>query len=777
MTAWGGWHYTGGNGMRVGADWAIDGVDTNTGTFHVHYWWYVQTQYNYSGDVQALNFSGWYGGSQGYTLSSGHNGITLVAERDAYYNYSTWGSSPGNIQVTAQVSGAYNGSTPSLFLDIPIYARPYAPPYSPWPVSAVRNSDTSSTVSWGIRSDAQRPWTSVTVDIDMYTPQGWVWGGNYVTAAVVDGGAASFTHNSLADNRLIAWRVRSNNSVGNSGFEYTNWVYMTPAAPSNVHAVLGPTGATIPITWQINHYSATATTQVIERSVGGGAWTQVASGLAWNATSWEDPSPGGGTNQYRVRSSNNGNGGAALLSGWGTSNVVSTVVPPLAPTLLAPDGASRDLWYVGATLTWQHNPGADFAAQTHYTIEVSSDGGGTWTALAGATNVASAVSSHTVAPGVLANGVTYLWKVKTQGGTTAAFGPFSASATISAETTPTVTLTQPDDPTLSLPLVTAWTYNQDQSVPQTAWEANLYAADGITLLEARSGTGTTAQTTFQYAVLDQTDYVVKVRAMSGSSMWSAWATAETTIDLPPPAPTTLVATYQPCTGTMSLSLTSALPGAGEVGVESLVVERRVAGGDWVVLARDVDPTTTMLDVIPLTNGLNEYRVTGVSSAPSTLVNPVVQVQGTDGQTPRTDGLWVFLAYGPGFSQVLRVHNDLDIQDAPGRVQAGQSFLGRRKPTLLAGVGVSRDLAVSASLRWRDPCTSTDACRFDSPPGDWVQAGQEAEVVCYRDFTGRRLFGMLSGVSVHDETWPGNATLGFKVTEMDYAEVTGVLTGS
>lgn len=768
IAVWSNWSPAGSNSMRVGADYTIDPVDTNTATFHIHYWFYVQTQYTYSGDVQALNFAGWFGGSQGYTLSSPPNGVTLVAERDAYYNYVDWGSNPGNIQVSATVSGAYNGSAPSLFLDIPIWTRPYAPPNPPPATDFHRDSDTQIWCSWTSGATGQRPWTSVSIDKQGFGTAGW---GPWVGVATVHSPGVAFADNAVTTNKIWAYRIRSNNTVGTSAWVYPTWVYTTPAAPTLVKAVLGPTGTTIPITWKINHYSAASTTLVIERSVAGGAYAGVASGLAWNTTTWTDPTPGAGTNQYRIRSSNNGNGGAALTSAWATSNVVATVVAPLAPTQLAPSGTAVDVQYVGATLTWLHNPGGDFAAQSHYTIETSDDGGAVWDPLV--TNVASAVSSHTLAAGVLTNGVTYLWRVKTQGGTTAAFGPFSTAATFTAETTPTATLTAPVDPLVALPLSTTWVYNQDESVPQAAWEARLYAADGATLLEQQTGSGTTDNTPFAYPVTDGVTYVVAVRVQSGSGMWSAWATTTTTVDLPPPAPVHIEPTYDPCTGVMVLYLWSEVPDVGEVAVDYVTVERRVAGGDWVVIARDIAVPTTILDMLPLTNGLNEYRVTSFSTTPSVVVNPIVTAAGTDGGTGSP--LWAFVSYGQGFSTVLRVRGDLNIQDKPSRVQNEQPFLGRRKPVLLTGIGISRQLSVSGSLRYADPCPPEDTCRYDSPPNDWLDAAWNAGVVAYRDYTGRRFFASID-LQVTDGWWSGNASLSMTLVEVDYVELGGVLFG-
>ena len=767
MTVWGNWHYTGGNGLRVGADWSIDPVDTNTGTFHVHVWYYLNTQYNYSGDVMSLNFSGWIGGSQGFTLNSGHNGVHLIAERDLYYNYTTWGSSPGNIQVNAQISGAYNGSTPSLFLDFPIYARPYAPPNNPNGVNAWRDaSGTSASIVWNGPVDAQRPYTAVTIQHQTWSTAGWSGWYEQVTLETA-GGPGAFVWDGLADNRIHAFRIIAHNQVALSGWVDAPWVYFTAAAPTNVTSSLS--GSTIVTSWVNHHYSGIPhVTLRIERSVAGGPWVQVATGLAEQTSSWTDPSPGGGANQYRVKTFVDREGG--LSSAWATGNVVSTVVPPLAPTMLWPNGAAIDVANSGVTLSWVHNSGADYAAQTHYTIETSANGGTSWQPLV--TNVASGVSSHTVAAGVLTNGVTYLWRVRTQGGTTAAFGPFSAGATIIAQSRPVLTLdpAQPANPTVQLPLGVGWIYGQDQGVAQAGWVAELYAADGTTLLEQRSGFDTTTFVPFTFPVVDGATYVVRAQVMSGSGLWSAWASRTTTVDLPPPAAVTVTTAYDQCGSTMAVTMVPASPAVGEVPVATMDLERRVPAGEWVTLVRGLVGAVTVLDPVPVTNGVNAYRVTAWSTAPSVRVTPVVQGIGTDGSPGA--GLWVSLAWGPGFHTLARVHGDVSIEEAASRVVKAQPFLGRAKPVLLAGTNTTRTVNVSGTIRYSLPCPA-GGC-LDTGPAGWTGAAQGAEVVCYRDYTGRRLFGLLSGISVVEGVYPGHASVSFTITEIDYVEKAGVV---
>jgi hypothetical protein len=192
----------------------------------------------------------------------------------------------------------------------------------------------------------------------------------------------------------------------------------------------------------------------------------------------------------------------------------------------------------------------------------------------------------------------------------------------------------------------------------------------------------------------------------------------------------------------------------------------------VLIARGVEVPAEIIDPLPITNGLNEYRVTAVSATPTYSVTEPIAVQGTDGLNPATDGLWVWLTFVNDFGVSLRVHGDLDIEVESGRTAATQHFLGRPKPVLL--LGANTDLVVSASgtLRFDTLCEvlDPDNCLFDSHPHLWTAAGLVAEMVCYRDFTGRRIFGMLSPVNVKDVLWPGHAAVSFVVTQADFVEV-------
>jgi hypothetical protein len=400
-----------------------------------------------------------------------------------------------------------------------------------------------------------------------------------------------------------------------------------------VTASINEAGTQIAIDWTQNQYWWASVTFVVERSVNGGAWTVVAPSLDYTTTGWVDTAPGGGSNQYRVKAVATG-----LSSGYGTSNTVTTIVPPLAPTGLSPNGSTVDLANTAVTLKWTHNPGTDGAKQSHFTIEYSSNGGSSWSTLAN--NIASTVAQYAIPAGTLAN-ATYLWRVRTQGSTGAAYGPNSANATLIGSSTPTVTIDtdQLGPTTTSLPLSVTWAYNQDEGSAQASWEAVLYAADGVTQLEFQSGSGTTDTATFTYPVADQNGYVVAVRAKSAAGIWSDWATASTFVELPVPAGATITPTYLECFGATTLHIEPDEPALIGADRENLVTNpafRTLSAGSPVEVRRNYIPNPAFR----ATSGTVEARRNRALNPSYRLTSGTVTVRTNLGVNPSSEsGAW------------------------------------------------------------------------------------------------------------------------------------------
>lgn len=964
------------SGLRVGIEVTNTAVSNSSSSVTFTFKVYTQNYLAYTGDSQGLTFGGGGGsGSVSFSNSSATGAVVLRATRTYTYNYpsTSYGSSPGGISFSATSTGAFDGTNASKSIVATVPARPYAVPARPTGVLITRNSDTQATLTWSRAATTGAPYTSQTIQYRYWTGTAW---SAWMTAATATSTATSYVRTGLQANNIYQFQIRANNSVGSSIYTASNGIMMTPAAPSNVVSAVSASGTQITTTWTRNHvvpYSPYVTTYTIQRSVNGAAYAALASGIT--TESYTDNSPGAGTNRYKVLATTTYP--PNLSSAYVEGNTVSTIVPPLAPTLLTPNGAVVDLTQP-LTFTWQHNPGADGAAQTMFRLQYSANGGGTWQNLV--SDVASSAGTYTMPGGTLPNQATpYQWQIRTMGVASAGYGPYSTTATFTGSSAPTTNITAPTASTTAIPLTVTWTYAQAQSSPQAQWWVTLFADDGVTVLETKTGTGTALSTTFAYAVEDGKTYYVQQQSKSAAGVLSAVDTQVTTISLPVPAPATVTPEYQPCTGTMALHLeglapasvvgtrtnlllnpgpnlpsgsnwasnsaggtaaisypvegespsglcaklswtvaattpsaqlrmaagtgtsgrpvvagttypvmgtfktsmagqtwalraafytaagasisdvviasaspdanttfslsgtvvapataafvlpylgqtggpnmgvgewvrgwsalleaaatvtnyfdgstpdistvvyswtgaagasTSTAVGRSEVAAIAAIVERRINGGEWVKLGQIALPND-LIDTVPLTNGLNEYRATSVSSVPSYNVGPAVEAYGTDGQVRGNCDQWVFVSYGPGFSNILRTHSNLKITSASSRVRASQAFLGRKKPRLAVGQNTNKEIGVQATLHWDDFNTVDDDCYYDSPPIDWETMSEDADIVCYRDYTGRRIFGMLSDVNCEEVRWRGWSSVSFSVTEDYYVEAYGEAVG-
>lgn len=312
--SWSAWHYAGNNGMRVGIDaHSGSGVDTNSGSFSflVNYW--TGNQYNYN-DNMVLTYTN---GSLSFnnTQSSGTS-TQRVTNAGYTHTYTTWGpGSAGTYTVSCSISGAYNGSTPSHSVAVAIPERPYAAPSAPTGVTATRNSDSQVTVAGTHPSSGQRPVSTMTIQMRTYT--GSTWSG---WSTVYTGTGTSKAITGLSANHIYDFQMRLNNSVGSSAFvAAAAYVYMTPAAPSSVAANVS--GPNVVVTWASSAYTSSTVTHKVQRKIGAGAWTDVASGIVRATLTWTDTAPGGGTNYYRVATVTSS---GSLSSSWVEANSVVT---------------------------------------------------------------------------------------------------------------------------------------------------------------------------------------------------------------------------------------------------------------------------------------------------------------------------------------------------------------------------------------------------------------------------------------------------------------------
>lgn len=782
---------------RVGISVSTSSVGHNSSKVTATVTYYLGQKYHENRQM-TLDMGGSISGTHSFQNNYGTNGdgsyhTIKLATRTYTYTYGSneYGSSPGSRTFNAYIATGL-GSTPTVSVRWRIPARPIARPAAPTGNTAEWVTFGQTTrQSWTRHSTAAAPYRKVQVQWGLFLgPDGWL---GYVGGIVnLSSGATHYNRSATGTNRAYRYRVRAGNDAG-----WSDWAYFpagvrlftTPAAPSRVHGKTNSAGDKILLSWQANSYTIGSTTQEVQRRVNGGSWSTVKTGLSASAQSWTDGSPGAGTNEYRIRvkHAKESLDSSDIYSSWAPSNVISTIVAPLAPTGLNPDGETFDL-SEDLTLAWVHHDGGDGVDQTHRKVEYSSNGGQTWSPLL--SDDASDEQSWVLPGGTLANGATYQWRVATEGVVSEGYGPWSDAATVTGSARPVVSITAPSGTITTGHVAASWTYSQEQSSPQADAHVLLLDVDD-NILEARTVLGDGTSLTFDTYCHDGDTYTVRVNATSADGVVSHTDVSTFTVNVPNPATVTTDIEYQHLTGTMLMHLEADTPQSGEAQTISVRIERTLDGREWVTLTDELALPADFVDPLPSTFGWTMYRVTSISAEPGYRTNDLIKVFAPGGEiatglpdqipvevgganTSRAWTLpsrqWVFVSFGPAFSQVLRVRSNPQVSSTSPSVASVAPRLGRALPRARFGINRGRKVDVQASLIHAMPGDQgAGYFEWDSPQHEWEALAGAGEVVCLRDFTGRRVFGVLDGDVSFDYVGPRRTDMSFSVVEVDYTE--------
>lgn len=299
--------------------------------------------------------SGAVSGSWNGTMTGTNSGTskTVVTKSVVF----TKGSSAQTKTVSGyiQVTGGFGNGTSNVSLNISVPAITYSAPTAPSGCGASRVSDTQAKVTWtnGATSTTQ-PRSAVYVERSTD-------GGAWTQIASVGASTANYTDNSISANHSYQYRVRSYGSGGYSGYSTSGTIYTTPAAPASVSTERTGDGTALRVSADITSVR-NATSYEVQYKVGEGDWT--ASGTTTTFPVAVNPSTGGET-WVRVRSVRD-----SLASDWATSASVTTVVPPLAPSVsLNPAGVSPTGQAITVSWVLNHPDGsAQTAAQVEYRL-------------------------------------------------------------------------------------------------------------------------------------------------------------------------------------------------------------------------------------------------------------------------------------------------------------------------------------------------------------------------------------------------------------------------
>lgn len=609
-------------------------------------------------------------------------------------------------------------------------------PQIPWDVGASRVSPTQIQIGWNqVNPSNGQPEANEL----QYSFDGVNWDG---LLAISPSGS---TITNFPTNTKSAWRVRAWNAGGGySAWSFgSNYVYLDPAAPTSPTAV--KSGSDIVVGFVSNVGYAEHEHEVWHGTVVGGVTTWDGAALATLASgvlSYTHVAPNpANVHVYRIRAKAAG----GIYSGYATTAAVQLAAAPNKPTVPAMPGQANKA--AALDFTWVHNP-VDTSAQTAYEFSYSTNGGTTWNTTG---KVVSGAQLRTIAANAYAANVALTTRVRTWGQATSGgsdgtgASPWSDSRTVTYKTIPTTGVTAPANGSTINDSTVRVTLSFAQAEAATFVKAQLELLQGATLLETLESTilvGITLAT----PVENGTSYTVRARVQDSNGLWSNWATSTFNVTYLAPPPAGVVLTYLPDTGYGQIDLTIPAPGVGQDDAATVTITRTINGvTETIVQDFPVSAALTFLDTTPTIHGTNLYTITTKTDlgASTTVTASLVT----------TECRRAYLSKGPGFAQVTVFGANLEVNENLSVASDTVEAAGRTKPIGLYGIQQSVQLKVSSFIFSRAGFSTIDQLRaILLVPGK----------ACYRDASGRRVFGSVKGSVKYAKTDRG--TLSFTMTE-------------
>lgn len=692
-----------------------------------------------SASVDRVNVGTLWSGTFTFDWRPAGNQTTLIASGSYTHQHAADGSGSVTIQGNIGDTGTSGAGGPTSVSQALTLTTLTVVPGTPTSVAASRNSDTQISVSWSQSSASNGQPTSNDVEVKV---NGGAFGGGVTMSPATSANLAA------AANEKREYRVRASNSAGASAWSATSApVYTTPAAPTNVAA--SKTGSDVAVSWTPN-VAFTEHQHIVEHGVvdSGGAITwdgaalaTVASGTSSYTHVAPDPAQ---KHVYRVRARNTDTG--ALSSATVQSNTVQLLTAPAKPTVPAP-AAFQDKAAV-FRLAWVHNP-IDASTQTKHQTRYSLDGGSTWTTAA---KTASTDQFLDYAANTWAANNAVTFQVRTKGSYDsgsdgdASYSPWSDSVTVTFKTKPVVTITAPAAASTLTQATLTVVLGFSQAESATFVQATIGLYQGTTLLEEIVST-TLAGTLFTTRVADLGSYTVKAVVRDSNGLNSAQVSSTFSVDYTEPVAAVVTVTYLPDSGIAQLNLTIPAAGGGFVAATSVTIDRIIDGvSENIVSDYPSAPQLGVLDTTPTIHGTNLYRVTTRSADGAVTVVEATLVT--------TEYEWAFMSKGSGYQQIVRFQLAADVQVTPTVDSALVKAAGRRRPIGL--YSTTGGLVVSGA--------GVLAAGYGSEPGEIEALLLVPGKGCYRDPTGRRVFGIIAGSITRTDERVGQLT--YTVTEAD-----------
>lgn len=583
--------------------WVTSYTDT-TDTIHVEARWQsVAAGWDYSGWVAATV---WINGQQvNHTGNSGNKYINN-SEVTVLTGDLTVAKTDGARNITCSASIAWNGfhpGTSNASCSVPVGGINYKAPNPPKNVKWSRVDDSKVNCTWQANYDngALKPWKQIITDWRSSTG-GANWGA-WSNKATLNWDATNYSYTGLKANSRYQFSLYARNQAGDSSHVDSQVIYTTPAAPKSVTAV--KTGdrtvqvtadATNTYTWSID----------FERQVNGGDWETISTGLVGTKITFTDTNAPGGTLRYRARCWRfiYGDGGDGLFGAYTTSNEVTTITPPLAPTVSCDQGAVAPT-NTALVLRWTPNH-PDGTAQTSAEVEVTGQSGDTTT-----TTITGDSTQWTRTASLQTVG-TVKFRVRTKG-LDPDWGAWSAYVEVRIANPPSVVIGGPASPVTAMPFTIAWSVADSTGVSMQTVEI---IRNGSVVYTRQPGTGVReleiTSADFLPSNGDQLQIRVSVR---GGSTLTAMASVLVDVEYTPPDYPQVNIQY---TADFS-TVINVVFGTGDDVPETkyATVYRVNPDGSEKLIADNLMDGQQCIDVLPPLNIGYTYRVTSHAESGST----------------------------------------------------------------------------------------------------------------------------------------------------------------
>jgi hypothetical protein len=367
--------------------------------------------------------------------------------------------------------------------------------------------------------------------------------------------------------------------------------------------------SSIEVDWSaVSHPSGTTLTYEVQRN-----GTSIATGLT--SPTYTDSSPGATRPVgYTVRAKSVGDGSTYSGTTYSQWSSVQTNGTPYAPTLASPaDGVVLDLT---ATQRLRWTPGFPTVgdSQSKFDLDLSSDGGTTWTT----TSVTSPNAYYDITGGTLTAG-SWQWRVRVYGASGIA-GPYSSAGHFTAATPSAgASITSPTAGAyVDQNSLVAWSVDSQVSYQLRRVADNNGTADTSTVYydtgEVASAGARSAPVTFD---TNNRPEHVQLRTKDSNGLWSGWVDVLVFVAWTPP-PAALLA-VQPIVQTsgpnpkalLRYTISTPAPSDDSIPAATLAdIETRPVGAVLAEWSRSLLPANTTVDFQTPASGVEyEARVT------------------------------------------------------------------------------------------------------------------------------------------------------------------------